>query len=453
METISPSSTMVDLSPAEKKILEAAHSSSKPRGRAHSLIGFDPLLSTPITTTSTVGHDGKALAMADLVPVPQSAPVHGYAGENTNQRNRCSAVAALPVAPFVSNEVPQTTPNTKQAKKSKTNRRHRKGAQTFCVSDLHAVNEQALKEEQQVMNKKGPTMEDLVAGLMAAPPHSTSTPPQQTKKGMDEKKSVTKSDLPPVPLTPPRKENGGIKKDPSHGTGEDKKKVEKKSPKTLSPMRKSLKLWGKKKKDHRRTKSLEVGSALEAAMAAASAADRQQEKNSRSPVPNSPTTNTRESFKMDSMVNDLMGLDYNNDMSLPSLSKPPVHSFLRGKSDEMLRTSELDPSQYQVQLPKNQEVLVMSRLCEFVESYRTFDMNMDLREWVGLSRMSLRQMKSPEHQPIAEALLDCGENVSLQGIVKSKGSRSADDRVEAVIFEGMYSLIFTQPLIPHYAVF
>jgi len=71
------------------------------------------------------------------------------------------------------------------------------------------------------------------------------------------------------------------------------------------------------------------------------------------------------------------------------------------------------------------------------------DQNFDLREWVGYSQLDLRSVKNPQHIPIAEALLDCGENnIVIRGVV-SKGLD--EERIECVIFEGQrqFLAVFT----------
>jgi hypothetical protein len=145
------------------------------------------------------------------------------------------------------------------------------------------------------------------------------------------------------------------------------------------------------------------------------------------------------------MIQDLMELNLSKSLSqlqMPSLAKPSPTSFLTGKEDEVVRTCELDPSPHQMEIPSLPEFVVMSRLNEFVENYRRVDQNFDLQQWVGMSRMNLRQVRIPQHQPIVQSLLECGDDVTLQGAI-IKGA-NADERSEVVVFEGQrqFTVVF-----------
>jgi len=132
------------------------------------------------------------------------------------------------------------------------------------------------------------------------------------------------------------------------------------------------------------------------------------------------------------IASDLMDLKLNK-LELPALAKPSPTSFLTGKEDEVVRTSG-EAAPFQMEIPPLALVAVVSRLNLFVDAYRDMDQNFDLQQWAGSSRMDLRGVQIPQHVPIAQALLDCGEDVCLRGVVSS-GSH-ADDRLECVIFEG-----------------
>jgi len=132
------------------------------------------------------------------------------------------------------------------------------------------------------------------------------------------------------------------------------------------------------------------------------------------------------------IASDLMDLKLNK-LELPALAKPSPTSFLTGKEDEVVRTSA-EASPFQMEIPPLAFVAVVSRLNLFVDAYRDMDQNFDLQQWAGSSRLDLRGVRIPQHVPIAQALLDCGEDVCLRGVVSS-GS-DADDRLECVIFEG-----------------
>ncbi|KAL3923202.1 MAG: hypothetical protein SGILL_001787 [Bacillariaceae sp.] len=143
------------------------------------------------------------------------------------------------------------------------------------------------------------------------------------------------------------------------------------------------------------------------------------------------------------IVQDLMDLkDKFIQLQIPTLAKPSPTSFLTGKGDEAVRTSEYEPSPFQMEIPSLPEVVEVARLNEFVENYRRMDQNLDLQQLVGHSSLDLQQIKIKEHIPIAQALMECGDGLTIQGFL-SVGS-NADDRLEAVVFEGQryFTVIF-----------
>jgi hypothetical protein len=144
-------------------------------------------------------------------------------------------------------------------------------------------------------------------------------------------------------------------------------------------------------------------------------------------------TNTYNSF-----VRDLMELSFDK-LQLPTLAKPSPTSFLTGHDSEVLRTCEYEAAPFQMEIPSLSEFLVAARLNEFVDSYRRIDQNFDLQDWKCLSKKDLQQVKIVEHIPIAQLLIDCGEDVSIQGVV-AIGS-NADCRIEAVVFEGQQNFV------------
>jgi len=183
---------------------------------------------------------------------------------------------------------------------------------------------------------------------------------------------------------------------------------------------------------HNRTKSLGASASLVDH-------DIQVSDHYRSSLPNTPKS---EGAHMSSMypaiVSDLMHLKMDT-LAIPSLAKPSPTSFLTGKEDEVQRTSESEPTPYQMEIPTLPDVLVAARLNEFVNNYRRIDQNFDLQQWVGMSRMDLRQVSIPQHVPIAQSILECGDDVCLRGVV-SKGS-NADDSLEVAIFEGQRQFV------------
>ena len=204
------------------------------------------------------------------------------------------------------------------------------------------------------------------------------------------------------------------------------------------------------------------------------------------PLPDATATTT--------MAQDLLELqdgfrDYAAALQIPSLANRKSYaptSFLTGNQQAtpggrceyegpVRTTNEHTP--FQLEIPSLNEVVTIARLNEFVENYRKHDQNLDLRRFVGLGRMELQEKLDKtanisattsahsdnnnnvlvkEHVAIVESLLECSEHdnnsettndggeISVQGFLTEPGDHSADDRTEAVIFQGQrnFTVVF-----------
>ena len=129
----------------------------------------------------------------------------------------------------------------------------------------------------------------------------------------------------------------------------------------------------------------------------------------------------------------LLNLTVSN-LQISPLAKASPTSFLTGKQDEVLRTCEYEAAPFQMEIPSCRDLTVAGLLNEFVENYRRIDQNLDLQDWVGRSAMVIKQVDVKEHIPIAQLLLECGDDVIIRGFVSA--GCDCEKRVEAVIFEG-----------------
>jgi len=134
-------------------------------------------------------------------------------------------------------------------------------------------------------------------------------------------------------------------------------------------------------------------------------------------------------------------------LSIPCLSKPAPTSFLTGR--EVVRTSEQEPSLFQMEIPEASEFLVSVRLSQFVEEYRKIDFNLDLGvSLVGLRRLDMQTFltlntRPPPpltdvHKPVVESLLEAADDVTVQAYFasgKETTTTTSDSRREAVVFE------------------
>jgi Lipase (class 3) len=113
------------------------------------------------------------------------------------------------------------------------------------------------------------------------------------------------------------------------------------------------------------------------------------------------------------------------------LNKPRATSFLTGK--EVVLTSELDATDWQLSIPSKSEFEFTFKASQFLDTYRTKECLLDLDSLVGYSRLGLCELATGNslqgskvkkiatfHQPIVEALLECGDDILMvRGYFKS----------------------------------
>ena len=148
--------------------------------------------------------------------------------------------------------------------------------------------------------------------------------------------------------------------------------------------------------------------------------------------------------------------DQHATLTLPSLARPAPTSFLTGK--EIVRSSEQDPSPFQMELVGLEDILVAARLVQFVEHYRKEDMNLDLSmSFVGLSRSSMQSFVMNDdslhnntnlpanltetHRPVVESLLEAADDVTVLEFYATENAESADTRREAVLLERQMQIV------------
>ena len=130
---------------------------------------------------------------------------------------------------------------------------------------------------------------------------------------------------------------------------------------------------------------------------------------------------------------------------IPNLAKPRPTSFLTGR--DVVRTSELDATQWQLDIPEQKEFLVAAKATQFLDTYRSKECLLDLGRLQGYSRQDLSQFASGNepcrvrniadcHRPIVESLLDCGDDiVEVRGYFCSPPHTDLDQRREVLILE------------------
>ena len=135
---------------------------------------------------------------------------------------------------------------------------------------------------------------------------------------------------------------------------------------------------------------------------------------------------------------------------LPSLAKPRPTSFLTGQLDEAFRSSEQDPTPWQLEIPGHNDVLVETKLNQFLETYAVDECPLDFNQLVGVPRMEMQQFARGDdvklkgvtgtivaecHRPVVESLLECGSDISeVKGFFTSGGD-VPDNRREVLVVE------------------
>lgn len=91
------------------------------------------------------------------------------------------------------------------------------------------------------------------------------------------------------------------------------------------------------------------------------------------------------------------------------------------------RTSEMDPSSHQMEIPKSQELFEHCKLCALLDHYRKFDQNFDLSILKGMEIQELQAFVSDkrhtipglaaQQRPIIREFLECSDDLHVEGFV------------------------------------
>ncbi len=368
--------------------------------KVHGLIGFDPLLSTsfkkPVSLTLAsypVSSDcEQALSSRISAPSQPITPKITLAIESRNEKNRREKHSFLfDQRSITKNAAAEGLPEQRSTSQERTHFKDQREAQT------------------------APTPKRIFD-------RNISTKHQSPK-------THNRRDLFTISITPKEEKSRSLAATKS--TGEDGVDVCKSKKEGKPGPGATLKLPWQKMKGHHRTKSLETSKDLSVS---------KLERNSES-VPHhamSEVSQSKSTSMYNGMVKDLMELSFDK-LQLPTLAKPSPTSFLTGHDDEVLRTCEYEAAPFQMEIPSLPEFVVAARLNEFVENYRRMDQNLDLQDWKGMTNKDLQKVTIAQHIPIAQLLIDCGEDLSIEGVI-AVGS-SADNRVEAIILKGQQNFV------------
>ena len=140
----------------------------------------------------------------------------------------------------------------------------------------------------------------------------------------------------------------------------------------------------------------------------------------------------------------------------------PPPSAVASETLPSMRSSEQDPAAHQVEIPPVDDFVLHARLCSVLDEYREVDQNFEFVSLVGMVQDEMRlfvvgsadagnttTMLQQSHIPIVSAILECGDDLVVEGFVHEVGScshgdaqddtgtardKSPDDRVEAAVF-------------------
>mmetsp|Transcript_15635 Transcript_15635/g.33301 ORF Transcript_15635/g.33301 Transcript_15635/m.33301 type:complete len:711 (-) Transcript_15635:212-2344(-) len=125
-------------------------------------------------------------------------------------------------------------------------------------------------------------------------------------------------------------------------------------------------------------------------------------------------------------------------------------SFL-GVEDYRLTSSELEPSEFQLELPSKREMIVHGKICNLIDGYTAVHRNFNFAVLAGVSRGTLEKeyerstadkpmIAGSAHRDVVAKILDCCDDLVVEGFIReyggeeNGGSGTHKDRVEACIF-------------------
>jgi len=144
-----------------------------------------------------------------------------------------------------------------------------------------------------------------------------------------------------------------------------------------------------------------------------------------------------------------------------SITHLPPPSAVASETLPSMRSSEQDPAAHQVEIPPVDDFVLHARLCSVLDEYREVDQNFEFASLVGMGQDEMRlfvdgaadagnkSMLQQSHIPIVSSIIECGDDLVVEGFVHEVGScshgdaqddtgtardKSPDDRVEAAIF-------------------
>lgn len=126
-----------------------------------------------------------------------------------------------------------------------------------------------------------------------------------------------------------------------------------------------------------------------------------------------------------------------------------------GLDNYRLTSTELDPSNFQIELPTKKEVLAHAQICNLMNGYTAIQRNFNFAMLSGIARMTLEKeyakssVEEPMiagicHRDVVKQVLDCADDLVVEGFFREYGDKmngnekenggGSGERIEACVF-------------------
>eukprot|EP00538_Stauroneis_constricta_P004153 CAMPEP_0119547098 /NCGR_PEP_ID=MMETSP1352-20130426/1307_1 /TAXON_ID=265584 /ORGANISM="Stauroneis constricta, Strain CCMP1120" /LENGTH=873 /DNA_ID=CAMNT_0007591943 /DNA_START=65 /DNA_END=2686 /DNA_ORIENTATION=+ len=393
-------SSMVSMAPSSRMDALLSAQSQSAHGRV--LVPMSPL-SNHVKPT----HKGKTSSLANFDPLFLNDDLATTAASTTTTATKTKA-ALQPIQIAMAQSQQQQQQQQPQTKK-RISPSHRKGMQTFCVSDLRSISQDA-------MDKNDADNEENISNISSTIKSSPSS-------------------------TTPKDGGESLSSGSDHSASKERSSCEATATATTPPKKSSKFSSIKKmmKKGHRRTKSMEAKE-----VPPSSSTGSAGKQTTATTATSKAATASPNTTMYPTLIKDLMGLKMET-KTTTTFAKPMPTSFLTGTQDEVVRTCEIEPALHQIEIPTLDETTQVAKYIEFIENYRNIDQNFHLNDWKHKTMMELSSsaISIPQHQPILDSFKECGIGTTIQGYIR-KGQNNLDECLEVCIFEGQrnFTVVF-----------
>ena len=126
-----------------------------------------------------------------------------------------------------------------------------------------------------------------------------------------------------------------------------------------------------------------------------------------------------------------------------------LHTGFEGLEEYRMTSTELDPSNFQVELPSKKEVLVHAKICNLMNGYTAVQRDFNFSMLSGITRSTLEKEydKSTNedpmiagicHRDVVKQVLECADDIVVEGFFREYGKvnkeESGGERIETCVF-------------------